>query len=218
MRLPKGLQKYADRVDAMSLRERVLIFLAATAMLIMFADSALFSPLLARQKANSLKIQQQEDEVRTMRLQLQAYSQAQVSNAAKAKRLRLEQRRAELAALERQMAASQRELVTPDRMAQLLTDILKRSPEIELVALRTLAASGLAPAQGGASEGPTVYRHGVEITMAGSYLQLLRYVSQLERFPVRLFWGGMDVQSAYPKITLKLTVFTLSTEKTWLVI
>ncbi len=223
MRLPENLRKYTERFDAMSLRERALVFLAASVMLVMLADSALFSPILIKQKAYSQKIQQQQEEVRIMQLQLQAYTQAQVSDSAKEKRQRLEKRRIELAALDRDAAKKQRELVTPDRMAQLLADILKRNPDVELVSLRTFAANGLSQVPGGtsgsASDNSPVYRHGVEIVVAGSYLKLLNYVGQLERLPVKLFWGGMDLQSAvYPRVTLTLTLSTLSPEKTWLVI
>jgi len=59
MRLPVPLQRYADRLDAMSLRERVLIFLAVAVVIVAIADSALFEPILRRQKVNSQRIQQQ---------------------------------------------------------------------------------------------------------------------------------------------------------------
>ena len=84
MRLPPLLQRYADRLDAMSLRERVLIFLAVVAVLIAVADTALFEPILRRQKVNSQSIQQQEDEIRTMQLQVQASAQARAGYGANA--------------------------------------------------------------------------------------------------------------------------------------
>ena len=92
MRLPAILQRYADRVDAMSLRERVLIFLAVTVVLVALADSAFFDPILRRQKASSQTIQQQQDEIRAMQVQLQASAQARVSDGANAKRQRFEKR------------------------------------------------------------------------------------------------------------------------------
>ena len=217
MRLPPSLLRYAERFDAMSLRERVLIFLAAASVLVMIADSALFEPFLSRQKANSQKIQQQQDEIRAMQVQLQAYAQSGLSTTAVAKRQRVEKRKEDLVALDREIATKQGELVTPERMAQMLADILRRNPDMELVGMRTLAATDFS--QSGSAGGLGMYRHGVEITVAGTYINLLNYVAQLERMPVRLFWGGMDLQvGAYPRCTMKLTVYTLSTEKTWLVI
>jgi MSHA biogenesis protein MshJ len=222
MRLPVPLQRYADRLDAMSLRERVLIFLAVAVVIVAIADSALFEPILRRQKANSQSIQQQEDEIRTMRTQVQAYAQARTGDSTNAKRQRLEKRRVELAALDRELAAGQSELVPPERMAKMLSEIVKRNPDIELISLRSLAATGLtqslAPIPGSAPSGLALYRHGIEIAVSGSYLKMLNYVGQLERLPAKIMWGNMELQSAYPVVTLKITLYTFSPDKTWLLI
>ncbi|HKC54069.1 MAG TPA: type II secretion system protein GspM [Burkholderiales bacterium] len=222
MRLPVYLQPYADRLDAMSLRERVLIFLAVAAALVAIADSALFEPILQRQKANSQRIQQQDDEIRTMRAQVQAYAQARAGDSANARRQRLEKHKLELAALDRELASRQSELVPPERMAKMLSEIVKRNPDIELVSLRTLPAAGLTQSltatSGSAPGSPAIYRHGIEIAVSGSYLKMLTYVGQLERLPAKIMWGNMELQSAYPVVTLKITFYTLSPEKTWLLI
>ena len=221
MRFPVPLQRYADRLDAMSLRERVLIFLAAAVVIVAIADSALFDPISRRQKVNSQRIHQQEDEIRTMQGQVQAYAQARTGDDANAKRQRLEKRKLELAALDRELAAKRSELVPPERMAKMLHEIVKRNPDIELVSLRSLPASGLAQSLTAilGSGGLALYRHGIEITVSGSYLKMLAYVGQLERLPAKIMWGNMELQAgAYPAVTLKITLYTLSPEKTWLLI
>jgi MSHA biogenesis protein MshJ len=223
MRLPVPLQRYVDRLDAMSLRERVLIFLAVAVVIVAIADSALFEPILLRQKVNSQRIQQQDDEIRTMRVQVQAYAQARTGDNTSAKRQRLEKRKLELAALDRELAAKQGDLVPPERMAKMLSEIVKRNPDIELVSLRTLAASGLTQSLtavlGPAPGGLAMYRHGIEIAVSGSYLKMLNYVGELERLPAKIMWGNMELQAgAYPVVTLKITLYTFSPEKSWLLI
>jgi MSHA biogenesis protein MshJ len=48
---------------------------------------------------------------------------------------------------------------------------------------------------------------------------MLTYVNQLERLPAKIMWGNMELQAAaYPVTTLKITLYTLSPEKTWLLI
>jgi len=221
MRFPVPLQRYADRLDAMSLRERVLIFLAAAVVIVAIADSALFEPISRRQKVNSQRIHQQEDEIRTMQGQVQAYAQARTGDNANAKQQRLEKRKLELAALDRELAARRSELVPPERMAKMLYEIVKRNPDIELVSLRSLTATGLAQSLTAilGSGGLALYRHGIEIAVSGSYLKMLTYVGQLERLPAKIMWGNMELQAgAYPVVTLKITFYTLSPEKTWLLI
>ncbi len=212
------LKTYIKRVDAMSLRERVAIFIAAAVVIVFVVDSALIEPILQRQKVNSLKNQQQQDEVRAMQLQVQAYAQARVSDGANAKRQRLDKYKAEIAALDRELGGRQGELVTPDRMTRMLAEILKRNPGVELVSLRSLPATGLTQTQTGAPAGATLYRHGIEITASGDYFKMLGYLSDLERNPAKILWGAMDLQASYPKVTLKITLYTLSPEKTWLLI
>ena len=223
MRLPAPLRRYADRLDAMSLRERVLVFLAAAVVIVAIADNALLEPILRRQKVNSQRIQQQEDEIRTMQTQVQAYAQVRAGDGASAKRQRLEKHKLELAALDRELAARQSELVTPERMAKMLSEIVKRNPDIELVSLRTLAATGLTQSltaiSGSSPSSLALYRHGIEIAVSGSYLNMLNYVGQLERLPAKIIWGNMELQAGgYPVVTLKITLYTLSPEKTWLLI
>jgi len=222
MRLPAQIQRYADRLDAMSLRERVLIFLAVAVVLVVAADNAFFEPILQRQKINAQRIQQQDEEIRTMRVQVQAYAQARTGDGTNSKRQRLEKRKLELAALDRELAAGQSALVPPERMAKMLSEIVKRNPDIELVSLRSLAATGLTQsltATGSAQGGAAMYRHGIEIAVSGSYLKMLTYVGQLERLPAKIVWGNMELQAgAYPLVTLKVTLYTFSPEKTWLLI
>jgi MSHA biogenesis protein MshJ len=219
MRLREILLGYAKRLDAMSLRERVLVFLAAAAVIVGIADNALFEPILRRQKIDSQLNQQQTDEIHAMQTQLQAYAQARLGEGASAKRQRLEKRVAELAALDRELAGRQSELITPDRMAKMLSEILKRNPEIELVSLRSIAATGLTQLPTMLTGGAIMYRHGIEVTVSGTYLRLLGYLAELERNPAKIFWGNMELQAGtYPQATLKVTLYTLSPEKTWLLI
>lgn len=220
MRLPPHLQRYADRIDAMSLRERVMVFLAVAVVLIAIAESAFFEPILRRQKLGAQKIQQQQDEIRTMQLQLQAFAQARASDAASAKRQRLEKRKLELAALDGDIVARQSELVTPERMAKMVSAMIRRNPEVELVSLKSLPATGLIQAPKAAADSPAagLYRHGVELVVSGRYMSMLTYVDQLERLPEKMFWGSMELQGTYPTVKLKIVLYTLSQDKTWLLI
>jgi len=62
-----------------------------------------------------------------------------------------------------------------------------------------------------------LYRHGVEISVEGSYPELLAYLAMLERLPWRVYWSEASLSTqAYPTSRLTLTLFTLSLDKTWL--
>jgi MSHA biogenesis protein MshJ len=62
-----------------------------------------------------------------------------------------------------------------------------------------------------------LYRHGVQVVLQGSYLDMVSYMESLERLPAQLFWGKatLDAQE-YPKARLTLTLYTLSLDTKWI--
>ena len=62
-----------------------------------------------------------------------------------------------------------------------------------------------------------MYKHGVQITVRGSYADLTQYMAALENLPTRMFWGMAKMNVVqYPTSELTLTLYTLSLDKTWL--
>lgn len=68
-----------------------------------------------------------------------------------------------------------------------------------------------------AKQDEILYRHGVQVVLQGSYLDMVNYMDSLERLPVQLFWGKatLDAQE-YPKARLTLTLYTLSLDTKWM--
>ena len=62
-----------------------------------------------------------------------------------------------------------------------------------------------------------MYRHGVELTVEGSYADLLAYVRAIEAMPQRVLWAGMQLKvEQHPKVLLSLRLYTLSLDRSWL--
>jgi len=75
------------------------------------------------------------------------------------------------------------------------------------------------PAGVATSAAPNIYKHGVEIRIAGSYNDLLGYLAEIERLPQRIIWNRIKFTAEpYPRNEMTLTVFTLSLDKQWLVV
>ena len=230
-------QRLADRVDAMSLRERALIFLAIAMVLIMLVNSVLIDPLLVRHKKLQQQIAQTQEKANAMQTQIQALVKTWNVDPDTALRTRLAQLREQSDQTGKTLEDIQSGLVPPQRMPALLEDILRHNRSLRLVALKTLPVKVLgepettaagktaaeadksAQAQKPATSDSIVYKHGVEITVEGGYLDLLRYLTEIESLPWHMFWGkaDLDVQK-YPKVTLTLRLYTLSLDKAWLAI
>jgi len=215
--LKAHLKRYAERIDNASLRERVLLFVAATLVLMFLANALLLKPLRDTQRRLSAEIAQRQAELRTLQSELQRMVRGRDADPDARNRERLAALRAEGAVLAAQLAEEQRRFTSPQRMREVLKEMLERNKRLQLVDLKTLAITDLAESQGPA--GRRIFRHGIELTLAGGYLDLYAYLRSLEELSTQLYWGKVEMNvTAYPSASLKLTVYTLSFDKAWLIV
>lgn len=224
--MKERLTALRTRLDALSVRERVMVFGAAVALLTFVLYSLVLSPLLARQSALRTQITQQRNHIAAIDAEITAQVQAFNVDPDKDGRAHLAALQADTAALSQKLRAMQSGLIEPERMAPLLDTMLKANGRLQLVALKTLPVTVLndpAPAAAPAAQAPVakplalLYRHGVEVKVRGNYLDMVDYLATLEAMPARLFWGGAALTvEQYPTARLTLTVYTLSLDQKWM--
>lgn len=209
--------KLSQVIDALSLRERALIFAAAAFVLAALANAVLLEPLLARQKALSQQIVQQQEKIKEVHAQIELLLQAQKSSERSPQRQRLMLLKQQLATGEAYLQERKDRLVPAEKMASLLEQVLTRNGRLQLVGLQTLPMTPLVGEPGGKNGGAQLFRHGVQITVRGGYADMLEYLAALERLPEKMFWGMVKLNVVkYPVAELTLTVYTLSMDETWL--
>lgn len=228
-------QRYAAKMEAATLRERVMIFAAAAVALIALLNAALIEPELVKQRRLSAEVSQRQREIGVMQEQLQKMALARKSDPDLENRKALEGLRRQIAEADAALVQEQRRFAPPERIGPLLGEMLSRNRRLQLVDMRTLPVAAIGPgnekpAASGAAEKPPakpaagapggpIYRHGVEITVRGTYLELLAYLRDLEKLPNQMYWGRLELGvGAYPQVTLKLSVYTLSLDLAWLVV
>ena len=223
------LQRYADSIDAMALRERAMFFGAVALVLMTLLQVFLLNPVLARRNQLSAQIAQQEDETKTIQAQIDALVRPAVQDPNDLNRERLKSLRQQLAQFDRQFEEQQKQFVAPDKMVAMLENMIGKNGKLQLISLRNLPGAGVSPgdgAQTGTAGGSgqaggarEIFRHTVELSVKGSYFDLLDYLAALERMPQRVLWDGIELSVAqYPQSVLKLTIYTLSPEKSWLTV
>ncbi|MDH4174814.1 MAG: type II secretion system protein GspM, partial [Betaproteobacteria bacterium] len=114
------LKRYADRIDNATLRERVLLFLAAALILVFVVNGALIKPLRDSQRRLSSDIAQNERELRTIQTEVQRLAGASGGAADARNRERVALLRSEILALDARIAEEQRRFTTPQRMRDVL--------------------------------------------------------------------------------------------------
>ncbi|MBI5007023.1 MAG: type II secretion system protein M [Nitrosomonadales bacterium] len=223
MRLQEQFAKLVGKIDGMSLRERALIFFAAAFLLVSLIDALFLNPLLNKQKGLSAQVVQQQEKMKEIQAQLAELLQAKQADAVSPQRERIRVLRQQIAEGDAYLKERRDKLVPPEKMAELLEQVLGRNGHLQLVALNTLPVSlfiepaGDAAAVQVAENEKQMYKHGVEIVVRGSYPDLLQYLTALENLPTQMFWGEARLNVVeHPTAELRLTLYTLSLDKRWL--
>ena len=219
-------RSYGRKFDALSMRERVMVFAAAMCVIVFAGYQFGLAGPLAHNSRLSAQIAQHKAEAATAQQQTQILAASLAQDPNEALRKQLAELKGHIAERDLTVRGVQKGLVPPTRMAAVLENMLNRSQNVRLVSLKTLPVSTLVerPAdeekdEAAAPEEHQVYKHGVEITLQGNYLDLMDYLAKLEKLPWQMFWGRMIMSSGRsPKLVLTLTLHTLSLNKAWLIV
>lgn len=222
------------KFDAMSQRERLMVALAGAAVVWFLADALLLSAgsrQNAGLKASIIEQRAESGRIAAQIKELQGRAASHPDVQAQARIKEIEQR---IAAIDATLQSAAKQLVPPERMATLLEDLLKRNRRLQLLKMTTLpptellgrdaASSGNArPDKGAAEPGSlgenNIFKHGVELTLRGSYFDMLDYLTQIESLPWQMYWGRLKLDAReYRRPVLTLTLYTLSLDKIWLTI
>jgi MSHA biogenesis protein MshJ len=211
------LKRIAERVDAATLRERLMIFLALTVVLVFAANLIVLEPLRAKQKRFAAETAQRQKELAAVQAEVQRMARSVQVDPDAPVRTRQRVLREELAELDRRVALEQRRFTPPERMRAALQEMLQRNRRVALLDLRSLAVAPIGPEKPAGSG--ALYRHGMELTLSGTYIDLYEYLQALEGLPTQLYWRRAEFAvTEHPLATLKLTVYTVSFDRTWLTV
>lgn len=214
-----------SKVDAMSLRERAMIFAAAAFIVVSAANAFLLEPLLKKQKLISDQVVQQQEKIKELQSNMQDFLQSKRDDEHSPLRVRINELRAQLQEDDAYLKSRRDRLVAPDEITGLLEQMLQKNQKLQLVKMETLPLTPLIeqpvlPAGKKPDSGKQqIYKHGVQITLRGGYLDMLQYLTALEKLPTQMFWGEASLSvEKYPEAVLTVTVYTLSLDKTWLTV
>lgn len=237
-------QTLAARIDATSERERVMGFAAAALLLAYGVNAGVLGPSVREEQLLQDQLRQQHRDVARIDATIAEQARVFAIDPDLPLRERLQGVDVEANRLSDQLRTMERGLVTPERMAPLLETILRANGRLRLVSMQTLPASPLSavmeernpaaaqpvpvavavasPVPAAAPAPPPaapdlLYRHGVELTVRGGYLDLVDYMNTLETLPTQLFWGRAQLEvEEYPTARLTLTLYTLSLDTKWM--
>jgi len=214
MALSQSYYNLSSRFNAMTLRERAMVAAALLALIILAWDQFLMRPLGERKMQLSQEVEAIQRNLKTLADAIEGRAQGNPLSVAMEKKASLSQ---SLASVDAQLQAESAGLIPPERMLQALRDVLDRQRGLRLISMRnfpvtSLVAAADADGQQRTAAGPFV--HSLELVIEGSYLDVLRYLDQVESLPWRFYWQMLELKTTdYPLNRVRIRLNTLSMEK-----
>jgi MSHA biogenesis protein MshJ len=205
----QSFQQLLLRIDALSLRERIFLFLSVFVCVLALSDFLWFTPAQTAHKALLQRFVAQSAELDRLRGEL---SVAAVPNdPGKAAREDLQSLRARLDELNTEIASLAPKDQKAPPLEQVLQRLLLRQEGLTLLSLETLKTAASAAA-GAAAPAAGLTKRGLVLRVAGPYAQLVRYVQALESALPGLRWGPMELKTDKRLSELTLQVYAVGVQ------
>ncbi|MEO7404433.1 MAG: hypothetical protein ABIU95_12255 [Burkholderiales bacterium] len=236
--MTKILALITGRINGRSLRERAILLAVVSIATGAFGYFWTLSPTLEAKERIRREVVGKEAEIATLLTQIQTIAKDSL-DPDRDNKARISQLKQLITDSETGLNKKRDRIVAPERVANLLEEVLSRHGKLVLVDLKSLPARPLLEQKSEEAASPKqaarksaepertdatdqvrgIYRHGIEIRVQGSYLELLRYLVELEKLPMQVFWSDVTIETKdYPVSELKLTLFTVSFDKVWLTV
>ena len=229
-------QDYCDKFLNITAREQYLII--ATGVFVVFFT---FYNLYLESALEQVKVAKQQIS-QTKRNNLSAMTTIQVledalqndPNAKVEKSIKHKER--ELAMVDEQLLTLTSDLIDPVQMRSALMQLLALQKGVSLLSFEALPAKALTKSDVGQTEDKqavvavlkgesanemanevaamVLYKHGMRLTLSGSYFQLRDYLTKVEALNWTFFWQSFHYELVeYPKSQLVIEIYSLSTNK-----
>ena len=211
--ITERLHQWSERIDALDLRERILLLAATVVVLFMIVDSLGLQPALKSQQAAEQRIADMEMKLSALHQQANLFNSKSDHNPLASRYKNRDRLAAELSELDARIVGQLGALVEPAQAAELLEQVLTGHRGLKLKSLQASSESRgkLAPQNNPIGAG--LGRYQLDMVVEGGYLDLLRYLQELEAMPWKFFWQKVSFQSIeYPRAETQLRLYTLGAQ------
>lgn len=229
LELEQRLEPLRQKIDAMQVRERVLMFAVAVVVAISLLQMLLIEPVMKKTVMLKLQHKQAATQIAQKKIEKQQLEMLLSSGVNKSKLVRKEKLAAELESLNQRIESSLLTLIPPKLMPEVLERVLLNDSGLVLISLENKPVIALieqkvvsAQKQTGVTDKPTteqqgLYKHSFVIRLEGSYPAAIDYFQTLSELPWRFNWDALHYEvTEYPKANISLEVHTVSMSEDWI--
>lgn len=208
----------SQKVDALTRRERVILFATMAALVYFILQTLMIDPLFNKQADIQKQLSKANNQYEDLKTQTKLLTYALQIGPNKQERLDIIRLENQLDLLNQKLSSRTNELLSPTKMIGVLEEVILAEKNLTLIALTNIPVETLV--QGRAQtdgSSASLYKHGIEMVFKGPYTAVYQFLTKIEAKSWRFFWESMIYEvGEYPNANVTLKVYTLSTEKGWI--
>ncbi|WAF98004.1 type II secretion system protein M [Aeromonas dhakensis] len=210
MSLKAQWQAWADKLAALSQRERVLIMLTGVVLVGAIATYGWLDAAVVRLEQDRLALSSAQRDLEIMDLENQGKQARLARDPDQNVRTQLAGVDEEIGKLDAALKAQTVDLIQAHEMPAVLEALLSRSANLHMVALTSLAPEPLMAGE----QRINLFKHGIRLKLEGGYFDVYQYLKALEALPRHFYWKQFDYQvQEHPRAVVEMEIYTLSTSK-----
>jgi MSHA biogenesis protein MshJ len=209
-----SMAPYLQKIDALSVRERLLVLVTALVLIGAAWHAFLMQPLQQRAAQTRAELNALEQRIVAANQNLEEQI-LQLAGGGAEQRTRIASLQQRIDEINATLGNHAAELIDPAEMAQVLEGVLTEQSRLTLVRIRNTTPESLSSDED--PDAVTFYKHGLEIEIEGSYAACVEYLDAIEALPWRLYWQVLELDVLeYPRNRIRLEVGTLSLDEEWI--
>lgn len=214
------MARLGERINALSLRERALVFMTVSVALYVLASNVILQPLADKAVHLERAIKVRASQVTTLEIKVRELGAGGSFDPELDEAGRIEKLNARLRGIDASLASLTAGLVSPKEMAKLAERVLHENRRLELVKMQSIKAVPLLASRrdaGTPAADIEIYRHGIRLELRGRYGDIVDYIQRLEKLPWKFFWAEVSLElEQHPTSRVVLVLYTVSLEKGWI--
>ena len=220
MSLTERIKRLQSQIDALTLRERLMLLAATLVVAGGLWEALLASPLAAREARATAQVKAAQQRIEQLD-QAMALAAQGIGDGMAGQLERLRQLEQQVESSGETVRVFTSDLVDPTQMRQVLEGLIERQRDLRLVRAKNLEVLPLieqAQEDEATASGETMlFRHGLRLELEGNYLDFLSYLEAVEQLPWQLYWGALNLTVLdYPQNAITLELYTLSLDESWI--